>query len=148
MKINRYGSQSVKAERVNKSDSGKAHDADLFQVLLEEAGTDQQKAELDRLLQEVNQKGEVLVASQSLDAAYAYRQAVKKYLDILVKGSLVVSSQTSTDRFGRQKMYAVVQEIDRQLIDLLDLAITDQKEPLQLLKIVGEVKGLLISLQT
>ncbi len=148
MKINRYGSQSVKAERVNISDSGKAHEADLFQVLLDEAGSDQQRSELDRLLQEVNQKGDVLVASQSLDAAYAYRQAVKKYLDILVKGSLSVAAKTSTDRFGRQKIYAVVEEIDRQLIDLIDLVIKGQKEPLQMLKIVGEVKGLLISLHT
>ena len=148
MKINRYGGQGVKAERVAKSDAGKAHESDLFRAVLEDAGSDQQNAELDRLLQEVNRKGDVFVATQSLDAAYAYRQAVKKYLDVLVKGSMAVTSKTSTDRYGKQKMYAVVQEIDQHLIGLLNLAISDQKEPLQLLRIVGEVKGLLISLHT
>ena len=148
MKVNRFGSQGVKTDRVSRSESGKAHEPDLFRSLLDEAGAGQQKAELDRLLQEVNEKGNQLVAAQSLDAAYVYRQAVKQYLDVLVKGSLAVASNTTTDRFGKQKLYTVVQEIDRRLIELLDLAITDQKEPLRLLKIVGEVKGLLISLQT
>ncbi len=148
VKINRFGGEGLRPERVaHQEDAGRASDSELFRSLLDEAEGGQQRATLERLLQEVNQKGELLVSTQSLDAAYAYRQAVKQYLAILVKGSFGVSSKYSTDRLGRQRVFAVVQEIDKRLIDLLNIAVADQNEPLQMLRIVGEVKGLLISLQ-
>lgn len=148
MRVYRFGGQGVKTDRIVKSETGKSHDTELFRTLLEEAGTDPQKSELERIQSEVNRLGEVLIAVQSLDAALAYRKAVKRYLDILVKGSLSVAAKISRDRYGKQKVYAVVQEVDEHLASLLDLSLDDQKDPLQILQIVGEVKGLLISLQS
>ena len=148
MKIERKSGtpQSSSMNRDGLMAKGASTDSFLSVLSAQEVQVEQE--ELSSMIDHVVTLGETLVFAQSLEAVEAYRTAVKKLLDHIVKRGFVVKSATIPDRRGRSKVYMVFEEIDRHLLTLLQNALHHQLKPLEILEIVGEVKGLIISLQS
>ena len=107
-----------------------------------------ERRDMDRLFETVVRLGDSLVTVRSLDAVRAYRQAIARVVDAVVRRSLTVRSGTFSDAQGRQKQYLTVEEIDRRLLDMWQAIVEGQADSLAMLRLVGEVKGLLLSLRT
>ncbi len=148
MKIERKtsGSAKLRGER----DYALSHKevSEEFLTLLAQDKALMAKDEIDSMVTQVQNLGDALVYSQSFSTVQAYRMAVKKLVDHIVKNGLAVKNEALSDTRGRKKLYATWEEIDGHLLALLQQALQNQLEPLAILHVVGEVKGLLISLQT
>lgn len=118
-----------------------------FATLLDATVSRREEAELEQLFEEVTAAGEQLVTEGSLDAAFRYKGAVKRLIERAVKQGLQTGSAVAVDRAGRRKQFLTVDEIDKRLLALTDAIMGKQKEPLDLLNVIGEIKGLLISLR-
>ena len=49
---------------------------------------------------------------------------------------------------GRTKVYKIVKEVDKKLIDLANTVLEKEQNGLDILGLVGEIKGLLVNIYT
>ncbi|UCF97958.1 MAG: DUF327 family protein [Spirochaetaceae bacterium] len=103
---------------------------------------------LEELLDEVHQSGEMLIENQSMNNIKRYRQAVTAFLDYVVSKMLTVEEQTSGGNILRRKRFTQVKIIDNKLERLVGSVLQNQGKQLDLLDRVNEIRGLLIDLIT
>lgn len=110
-------------------------------------GRDQQNYDkLSRLMQQIDDQGKVLSETRTVDELRKYKQLVKEFMEDAVKFGLSLEERRGFNRRGRTKIYKIVKEVDRKLLDLTDAVIQKQKKGLEILDMVGEIKGLLVNI--
>ena len=92
--------------------------------------------------------GEVLIETQSLESVKRYRQAVRSFLDYVVKAMLKVEETTSGGSVARRKRFTQIRIIDEKLERLVSGVLQNQKRQLDLLEGINEIQGLLVDLMT
>jgi hypothetical protein len=105
-------------------------------------------ANLEQLLDEVHQRGDMLAESQSLENIKLYRQAVSAFLKFVVGNMLTVEEQTSGGNILRRKRFTQVKIIDGKLESLVQAVLRNQGKQLDVLEKINEIQGLLIDLIT
>ncbi|MBN2551566.1 MAG: DUF327 family protein [Spirochaetales bacterium] len=103
---------------------------------------------LEQLLDDVHQTGEMLIESQSLESVKRYRRAVRAFLDYVVANMLSVEEQTSGGNILRRKRFTQVKIIDSKLERLVGSVLQNQGRQLDLLEKINEIQGLLVDLVT
>ena len=103
---------------------------------------------LEELLDEVHGSGEVLIETQSLESVKRYRQAVRSFLDYVVKAMLKVEETTSGGSVARRKRFTQIRIIDEKLERLVSGVLQNQKRQLDLLEGINEIQGLLVDLMS
>ena len=103
---------------------------------------------LEELLDDVHQTGEMLIEAQSLENVKRYRQAVRAFLDYVVANMLAVEEQTSGGNILRRKRFTQVKIIDGKLERLVGSVLQNQGRQLDLLEKINEIRGLLVDLVT
>ena len=103
---------------------------------------------LAELLDEVHERGEMLVEKQSLENIKRYRQAVSEFLKLVVSNMLTVEEQSSGGNIARRKRFTQVKIIDRKLESLVAGVLRNQGKQLDVLEKINEIRGLLIDLIT
>jgi uncharacterized protein YaaR (DUF327 family) len=103
---------------------------------------------LEGMLDEVHQRGEMLIETQSLENIKRYRQAVSGFLKLVVSKMLTVEEQTSGGNILRRKRFTQVKIIDKKLESLVRAVLNNQGKQLDVLEKINEIRGLLIDLIT
>ncbi|MBS4208283.1 YaaR family protein [Bacillus sp. FJAT-50079] len=103
---------------------------------------------MDKLRQEIEQQGEKLAKSQTIEDFRKYKQLVKSFMEDAVNNGLQLQEQRGFDWRGRTKVYKIVKEVDKKLIDLANSVLDKEKKGLDLLGLIGEIEGLLINIYT
>ena len=106
------------------------------------------RGNLEELLDEVHQSGEMLVESPSLENIKRYRQAVSGFLKFVVDKMLTVEEQTSGGNILRRKRFTQVKIVDGKLESLVQAVLGNQGKQLDVLERINEIRGLLIDLIT
>jgi len=153
------GSYLSGRSRAKRSKSTKKLKAQSFDSVVEEAAQEQSpyfdpddnsehRENLEELLDEVHETGEILVESQSLENIKRYRRAVRSFLDYVVSNMLAVEEQTSGSNILRRKRFTQVKIIDGGLERLVAQVLQNQGKQLDILEKINEIRGLLIDLIT
>ncbi len=153
------GSYLSGRSRRKRSKSTKKLKAKSFDSVVEESAQDQSpyfdlddnsehRENLEELLDEVHETGEILVESQSLEIIKRYRRAVRSFLDYVVSNMLAVEEQTSGSNILRRKRFTQVKIIDGRLERLVAEVLQNQGKQLDLLEKIDEIRGLLVDLIT
>lgn len=103
---------------------------------------------LNRLLGDIDRQGEILAERLTFNELVKYKKLIRAFLDEAVKNSFRNEESRSWNRGGRPKVYLLVNRIDERLSQLTEEILSREKDALNILKIVGEIKGLLIDLYT
>lgn len=103
---------------------------------------------LTRLVQNIEDQGKVLSESVSVEDLRKYKQLIKEFMDDAVKHGLKLEERRGFNRRGRTKVYKIVEEVDKKLLELTDLVLKKQEKGLRILDMVGEIKGMLINIYT
>ncbi|WP_017728255.1 YaaR family protein [Halalkalibacterium ligniniphilum] len=101
---------------------------------------------LSQLMQKIDDQGKVLADSRTVDELRKYKQLVKEFIQDAVDLGLKLEERRGFNRRGRTKIYKIVQEVDRKLLDLTDAVLAKEKKGLDILSMVGEIKGLLVNI--
>ncbi|EWG11487.1 YaaR family protein [Cytobacillus firmus] len=101
-----------------------------------------------KMVQEIEDQGKTLSENRTVDELRKYKKLVKKFLEEAVQNGLQLEEQRGFNRRGRTKIYKIVKEVDRKLIDLTNSVLDKEKKGLDILNQVGEIKGLLINIYT
>ena len=153
------GSYLSGRSRSKRSKSTKKLKAQSFDSVVEEAAQDQSlyfgldennehRENLEELLDEVYETGEILVESQSLENIKRYRRAVRSFLDYVVNNMIAVEEQTSGSNILRRKRFTQVKIIDGRLERLAAQVLQNQGKQLDILEKINEIRGLLVDLIT
>ncbi|SDN39607.1 YaaR family protein [Alkalicoccus daliensis] len=144
MDVNRVGRPGLqKAE--SKTSSGTQAKIS-FQEIMQQGRNSAQYEKLGELLLKIEDQGKTLSESRTVDELRKYKQLVKEFLDDAVKLGLNLEERKGFNRRGRTKVYKIVREVDTKLMQLTDAVLNEQKKGLDVLKMTGEIQGLLVNI--
>lgn len=103
---------------------------------------------LSKKMAEIETQGKKLTESHTIENLKKYKQFVKDFLDDAIKNSLQLEEHRGFNQRGSRKVYKLVKEVDKKLVDLTNSVLDKEKKGLAILRLVGEVKGLLINIYT
>ena len=105
-----------------------------------------QKEALQRVLDEIDRKGQLLVENRTVENLYAYKDMIKRFIDEVVNKGFEIKERRGFSRGGRSKVMRTVSEVDEKLVELTNLIIKREHKEINVLKKVGEIRGLLVNL--
>ena len=105
-------------------------------------------AKMTKMMQDIEDQGKILSKSQTVEDLKRYKKLVKEFMDDAVNNGLKLEEQRGFNRRGRTKVYKIVKEVDSKLIDLTNAVLDKEKNGLNILNLVGEIKGLIINMYT
>ena len=103
---------------------------------------------MTKMMSAIEDQGKVLAESRTVEDLKKYKKLVKEFMDDAVKNGLKLEEQRGFNRRGRTKVYKIVKEVDKKLIDLTNAVLEKEKKGINILNLVGEIKGLLINIYT
>ncbi|WP_303985446.1 YaaR family protein [Niallia circulans] len=103
---------------------------------------------LTKLVDKIEGQGKKLSEHRTVDDLRRYKKMVKDFMDEAVNNALKLEEQSGFNRRGRTKVYKIVKEVDKKLVDLTNTLLDKEKNGLDILQSVGEIQGLLINIYT
>ncbi|WP_342429517.1 YaaR family protein [Neobacillus sp. FSL H8-0543] len=126
----------------------KGKESPAFQQIFQETQFDLTQDRLQSLLKVLDQNGNRLSTSKSVRDLLAYKQSIQDFLKEVVQNGYSLEEYRSFHPNGRDKRLKIIKQIDQQLIQLSEQIIEKQAASVDLLKTIGEIKGLLVNLYT
>jgi uncharacterized protein len=100
---------------------------------------------LRELVSKIEDQGAILAESRTVEDLRKYKQLVKDFMDDAIKSGLQLEDRRGFSRRGKSKIYKIVEQVDTKIIELTDAVLVQQKSSLEILDLVGEIKGLLVN---
>jgi uncharacterized protein YaaR (DUF327 family) len=77
-----------------------------------------------------------------------YRSKIKEFMNEVASRSHEFSRENFLDRRGRHRVYGIVKQVDKNLDELADELIKDEKDNLAILGKIDDIRGLLLDIST
>lgn len=111
-----------------------------------EEDREKSKALLDELLKEIESKGKQLIENRTVETLVEYREMIKGFVEEAVEEGYKIEERRGFSRSGRTRVMRTVKEIDKQLVELTNLILGQEKKQIRLLEKIGQIQGLLVNL--
>ena len=103
---------------------------------------------LNSLMEQIDVEGKKLSKRRDVKDMRHYRSLVKDFLNEIVTHSHSFSRENFLDRKGRHRVYGIIRLVDDNLDQLAQELMRDEKDNLEILNRIGEIKGLLLDIFT
>lgn len=145
MKVNK-----VQSTTTGKIDAKKAETSEsiTFSAVMATKRSDMEVERLNKLVADIEEQGKILAESSTVEDLKRYKSMVKEFMDDVVKNGVKLQQSRGFNRGGRTRIYKIVSKVDEKLMELSDAVLKRQEKGLNILKIVGEIKGLLVDIYT
>ena len=101
---------------------------------------------LTQMMEEITRQGDKLAKHRDIKDMKRYRTLIKDFLNEIVNRSHAFSRENFLDRKGRHRVYGIIRLIDKNLDELAQELVTDEKYNLSILSKIGEIRGLLLDI--
>ncbi len=120
-----------------------------FKFTLASAIDDAQlQQKLTNLLNDITTQGKLLSEHMDIRDLKRYRGLVKEFLNETVNRSHKFSRENFLDRRGRHRVYGMIKLVDEKMDELATALVQDEKDHIDILNRVDEIKGLLLDITT
>ncbi|MDD6339798.1 MAG: YaaR family protein [Butyrivibrio sp.] len=143
---------SIKVSEVNnvqqvdvKTPVQKADDSFKF-MLVSNIEEKELKNKLSSLMEDITSQGERIAKHMDVADMKKYRSLIKEFMNEVVTHSHEFSRENFLDRRGRHRVYGIVRLVDKNLDELAQELVKDEKDNLAVLNKVGEIRGLLLDI--
>jgi len=106
------------------------------------------QARLNAMLEEITAHGKKLAKRMDLKEMKYYRQLIRGFLNEIVNRSHKFSRENFLDRKGRHRVYTMIKLVDKNLDELAAELIKEEKDHIQILNKIDEIRGLLLDILT
>ena len=117
-----------------------------FGDMVVKQGSKMQTEQLTRLLGDISAAGDRVARSRNLRELARFKMLGKRFLQEAVDYGLEMKQSHTWNRFGEGRRLKIVATIDEHLVELAEDLLNEEKESIELLAKIGEIKGLLINL--
>ena len=145
MRINHLDAAPAKATRNLSEVQGGAADSFLQEV--SRIQREKINQELEAMVRGIEEAGERLAATMSLDDLVAYKRLIGDFLRAVNHSAVQVQTSLSWGYMGQQRHYTIVREIDASLARLRDLIMEEEKDHLNIVALVDNIRGLVLDLR-
>lgn len=122
---------------------------DTFKFTLAAAVDDAELQEkLTNLLNDITTQGKLLSEHMDIRDMKRYRGLVKDFLNEVVNRSHKFSRENFLDRRGRHRVYGMIKLVDEHMDELATALVQDEKDHIDILNRVDEIRGLLLDIIT
>lgn len=144
IKINQMTPQAPVAEQAKPQEVD-----DTFRFTLMSHIEDEGLAErLNLMLQDITMQGKKISKHMDVKDMKRYRALIKDFLNEVVNRSHKFSRENFLDRKGRHRVYGIIRLVDQTLDDLAKELMKDEKDHMEILSKIGEIRGLLLDILT
>lgn len=145
MEVQRINQPSISKVDVKESTQ---KDSISFNSVIEQKRAQQSLDSMNQKMQEIDSYGNKLAESRTVENLRKYKKLVKDFIQDAVKNGLDLQNQRGFSNRGSAKVYRLVKEVDKKLIDLTNTVLDKEQKGIDILGAVGEIKGLLINIYT
>lgn len=117
-----------------------------FGDMVVKQGSKLQTEQLTRLLGDISTAGDRVARSRNLRELARFKMLVKRFLQETVEHGMELKQSHTWNRFGEGRRLKIIETIDTRLVELAQDLLDEEKEAIDLLDKIGEIKGLLINL--
>jgi len=125
-----------KAENVNNED--------FKFTLLSKVEETELKGKLNTMIEAITEQGNKIAKHMDIGDMRKYRESIKDFMNEIVTHSHEFSRENFLDRRGRHRVYGIVKLVDKNLDELAQELLKDEKNHLSILGKVDEIRGLLL----
>jgi uncharacterized protein YaaR (DUF327 family) len=129
--------EEIKVQGINKN---------IFSDRIKELQNENHEKKLVALLQKINVQGEKLSSNVDIKELKKYKKLVTEFLYETTSNSQKFNKQSFLDRRGRHKVYATVQKVNQELDELTKEVLKDEKDNINILGRIDDIKGLLLDI--
>lgn len=126
----------------------KATNDDFKFTLLRNINKSDLKEKLEGLMKDIEEQGAKIAKHMDIKDMKKYRTKIKEFMNEVAANSHEFSRENFLDRRGRHRVYGIIREVDKNLDDLAQELMKDQKDHLAILGKVDDIRGLLIDIAT
>ncbi|MCT4781255.1 MULTISPECIES: YaaR family protein [Exiguobacterium] len=116
-----------------------------FSALIQDKREHKGYERLQQKLMLVEEHGQLLAESQTIEHLEAYKEKIKDFLKDALDQSQQLEEKRGFNRRGRTKIYKVVEQVDAKLLQLTDNVISGESRRFEILDQIGEIKGMLVN---
>lgn len=103
---------------------------------------------LTLLMNDITALGDRIAKHMDVRDMRRYRELIKNFMNEIVNRSHKFSRENFLDRRGRHRVYGIIKLVDENLDQLASELMKDEKDHLEILERVGEIRGLLLDITT
>lgn len=104
------------------------------------------QSKLDGMIKDITAQGDKLAKHMDIKDMKRYRELVKDFMNEVVTHSHKFSRENFLDKRGRHRVYGIVKLVDRNLDELAQELLSDEKSHLNILGKIDDIKGLLLDM--
>jgi len=106
------------------------------------------KEKLKNLLERIDMQSRKLSERMDIGELKRYRSLVKEFLDLSLKNSSQFHKEHTLDSRGRHRIFAIVKKVDIELENLTHEVLKQQKDNLNVLAKLDDIRGMLMDILT
>ena len=104
------------------------------------------QARLNTLMEEITMQGDKLAKHRDIRDMRKYRALIKDFMNEIINRSHSFSRENFLDRRGRHRVYGIIRLVDRNRDELAKALVSDEKENIDILSKIGEIRGLILDI--
>lgn len=144
MRINQLTSQTSVE---NNTQTPKGDDSFKF-TLISHIENSELQEKLSGLMRDIEEQGAKIAKHMDIRDMKRYRNLVKEFMNEVTANSHEFSRENFLDRRGRHRVYGIVKEVDKSLDELAQELLKNEKDNLEILKKVDDIRGMLLDIST
>ncbi|OOB78990.1 MAG: hypothetical protein BEN19_08395 [Epulopiscium sp. Nuni2H_MBin003] len=117
-------------------------------TLISNIGEEELQDKLTALIEKITEQGNKLSEHMDVRDVKLYRQMVGEFMNEITTRSHKFSRENILDRRGRHRVYGIVRTVNDKLDELAQELMKTEKNQIDILERVGEIKGLLLDIAT
>lgn len=123
-----------------------SNEKDFKFTLLSKIEESELQSKLNSMMQDITTQGEKIAKRMDITDMKKYREMVKDFMNEVVTHSHEFSRENFLDKRGRHRVYGIVKLVDKNLDDLAQELLSEEKNHLGILGRIDEIKGLLLDM--
>lgn len=123
-----------------------AKDGDFKFTLLSKIEESELQDKLNGMIKDITTQGEKIAKHMDIKDMKKYREMVKDFMNEVVTHSHKFSRENFLDKRGRHRVYGIVKLVDKNLDELAQELLSDEKNHLSILGRIDDIKGLLLDM--
>lgn len=117
-----------------------------FKFTLEKVENDNLMEKLNGLINEITIQGKKLAEHMDIKDMKKYRSLITDFMNEVVTNSHQFSRENFLDKRGRHRVYGIVKLVNKELDELAQELIKNEKNHIAILEKTGEIRGILLDM--
>lgn len=101
---------------------------------------------LTSLAAQIDRQGDIICKRCDIKEFKRYKELISTFLQEVVKYNFEFDKQSKFDTFGRFKVYANIKKINQHIESLTQEFLKEQHDSIEILKMVEDIKGLILDM--